>query len=106
MSEQVKIVVFVPESHADVVRQAMGDAGAGKIGNYSHCSFSSNGIGRFLPEAGAHPAIGEVGKLEEVVEERIEMVCPRELVSSVVTAIKSVHPYEEVALDIYELVTI
>lgn len=106
MSEQVKIVVFAPESHADVVRQVMGDAGAGKIGNYSHCSFSSKGIGRFLPEEGANPTIGQVGKSEEVVEDRIEMVCPRELAPSVVTAIKSVHPYDEVALDIYELVNI
>ena len=102
-SNNVKIVVFVPESHTDVVREAMGRAGAGKIGNYACCSFSSKGVGRFKPEDGAHPAIGEVGKLESVQEERIEFVCDRNLVKDVIAAIKNVHPYEEVALDIYPL---
>ena len=102
-SDKVKIVVFVPISHADVVRDAMGNAGAGKIGNYIHCSFSSQGIGRFKPEEGAHPHMGEVGKFEAVQEERIEVVCDRDLLKDVITAIKAVHPYEEVALDIYSL---
>ena len=65
-TKNVKIVVFVPETHTDAVRDAMGKAGAGKIGNYSFCSFSSKGIGRFKPEQGADPHIGKVGKLEEV----------------------------------------
>jgi hypothetical protein len=99
----VKIVVFVPETHTDIVREVMGKAGAGKIGNYSFCSFSSKGIGRFSPEKGAHPHIGEIGKLEEVVEERIETVCSREKLQDVIRAIKEVHPYDEVALDVYPL---
>ncbi len=102
-SKNLKIVVFVPETHTDVVRKAMGDAGAGVIGNYSHCTFSSKGIGRFRPESGANPHIGEVGKFEEVVEERIETVCPREKLESAIKAIKEVHPYDEVALDVYPL---
>lgn len=102
-SNNVKIVVFVPGSHADIVREAMCRAGAGKIGNYIFCSFSSKGIGRFRPEEGAHPAIGEVGKLESVQEERIETVCERDRLASVIKAIKGVHPYEEVALDVYPL---
>jgi hypothetical protein len=102
-SNNVKIVVTVPESHADVVREAMGKAGAGNIGNYAFCSFSSKGVGRFKPEKGAHPAIGEVGKLESVEEERIEAICNRGVLKDVVAAIKKVHPYEEVALDIYPL---
>lgn len=106
MNKNVKIVVFVPETHTDALREAMGNAGAGKIGNYSFCSFSSKGIGRFKPESGAQPHIGEVGKPEEVQEERIEMVCPREKVNEVIDAIKKVHPYEEVALDIYPLETL
>lgn len=77
MSKLVKIVVFVPKTHTDVVRQAMGDAGAGRIGNYSHCSFSIDGIGRYKPTERAKPFIGEVGKFEEVTEERIECVCER-----------------------------
>lgn len=102
-SRNVKIVVFVPESHADIVREAMGKAGAGKIGNYTYCSFSSKGIGRFKPEEGAHPNIGEVGKFESVAEERIEAVCERDRMADVIKAIKEMHPYEEVALDIYPL---
>jgi len=99
----VKIVVFVPETHANAVREAIGKAGAGKLGNYACCSFSSKGIGRFRPQKGAHPNIGEVGKLESVAEERIEAVCERDKLTDVVKAIKEAHPYEEVALDIYPL---
>lgn len=102
-SKNVKIVVYVPETHTDVVREAMGKAGAGKIGNYNFCSFSSKGIGRFKPEQGANPHIGEVGKFEEVAEEKIETICPREKLERVINAIKEVHPYDEVALDVYPL---
>lgn len=102
-SNNVKIVVTVPETHADIVRDAIGNAGGGKIGNYSHCSFSSKGIGRFKPEIGANPHVGSVGKLEEVSEERIEITCDRKDLEKVVKAIKAVHPYEEVALDVYSL---
>lgn len=105
MSDQVKIVVFVPETHTDIVRKTIGDASAGRIGNYTHCSFSSKGIGRFKPVEGANPAIGEVGKLEEVEEERIEFICPKDKTKEIIAAIKKVHPYEEVALDIYPLLS-
>lgn len=103
MSKNVKLVVFVPETHTDIVREVIGRAGAGKIGNYEFCSFSSKGVGRFKPQEGANPHIGEVGKLEEVQEERIEIVCEREKLQDVINAIKEVHPYEEVALDVYSL---
>lgn len=103
--KQVKIVVFVPKTHTDIVRQTMGDAGAGKIGNYSHCSFSIDGVGRYKPLKGAHPAIGEVGKFEEVEEERIECVCEKDKTKEVISAIRKVHPYEEVAFDIYPLIS-
>lgn len=102
-SRNIKIVVFVPESHANAVREAMGKAGAGKIGNYTFCSFSQKGVGRFKPEKGAHPNIGEVGRLESVTEERVEFMCERKLLKKVIAAIKKVHPYEEVALDVYPL---
>mgnify|MGYP000449587976 CR=1 FL=1 len=102
-SQNVKVVVFVPESHTDVVREAMGNAGAGKIGKYSFCSFSSKGIGRYRPDAGANPHIGSVGKLEEVAEERIEMNCARVDLTLVIAAMRAVHPYEEVAFDVYAL---
>lgn len=102
-SRIVKIVVFVPESHADIVREALGNAGAGKIGNYTFCSFSTKGVGRFRPEEGANPAIGQIGELETVDEERIEVVCVREKLAAVVEAVKKVHPYEEVAYDVYPI---
>jgi hypothetical protein len=102
---QVKIVVFVPKTHTDIVRQAMGDAGAGKIGNYSYCSYSVDGIGRYKPTEGAKPFIGSVGKFEEVEEERIECVCDKAKAKAVIAAMREVHPYEEVAFDIYPLIS-
>ena len=105
-SQNVKIVVYVPVTHADAVRKAMGDAGAGKVGHYSFCSFSSRGTGRFLPLDGAHPAIGKVGKLESVEEEKIEMICKSDLVEAVISAMKVVHPYEEVAYEISSLLEV
>ena len=105
MSNLVKIVVFVPKTHADIVRKAMGDVGVGRIGNYSHCSYSVDGFGRYKPLEGAKPHIGEVGKLEEVEEERIECVCERSEAKEVIAAIRKVHPYQEVAFDIYPLLS-
>jgi hypothetical protein len=106
MQELVKLIVFVPLSYADAVRQAMGEAGAGKIGNYSFCSFSTRGTGRFIPEEGAKPAIGAVGKMEEAEEERIEVACEKSQVKAVIAAIKKVHPYEEIALDVYSMLVL
>lgn len=100
----VKLVFFTPITHADIVRKAMGDAGAGQMGNYSHGSFSSKGYGRFIALKGAKPAIGEIGKLEAVEEERIETLCRREKVKAVVEAIRKVHPYEELDCDIIPLI--
>ena len=90
---QHKIVVYVPYLHADALRQAIGEAGGGRLGNYSYCSFAVRGIGRFRPEAGAQPAIGQVGRLEEVEEERIEITCDSALVRQVIAAILKAHPY-------------
>ncbi len=101
--KQYKIVVYVPESHADAVRAALGGAGAGRIGNYSHCTFSVKGTGRFKPEEGADPAIGAIGKLEAVTEERIETVCREERLAAAIQAVRDAHPYEEPALDVYPI---
>ena len=98
-----KIITFVPIKDAQKVRQAMGNAGAGVLGKYHHASFSTKGVGRFISGQGAHPTIGEVGNLEEVEEERIEMICEEDKVKDVIAAIKKTHPYEEVPLEIYEL---
>jgi hypothetical protein len=102
-SKRYKIVVYVPEDHADKLREAMGNAGAGKIGNYSHCTFTLKGLGRFKPEEGANPTIGSVGKLEEVSEDRIETVCSGDKLQDILKAIRDVHPYEEPATDVYPI---
>ena len=98
-----KIVVYVPVPHADKLREAIGKAGGGKLGKYSFCSFSVRGVGRFKPEDGANPHIGKVGKFEFVEEERIEITCDDRVVKGVIAEIKKIHPYEEVALDVYPL---
>ncbi|PIZ00311.1 hypothetical protein COY62_03250 [bacterium (Candidatus Howlettbacteria) CG_4_10_14_0_8_um_filter_40_9] len=103
MKDLVKIVVTVPEKDADKLRKAISDAGVGKAGDYTHCSFSVKGVGRFLPQDGAHPTIGQVGKLEEVVEERIEVTCEKDQWEDIVQIIKNNHPYEEPVIDVYPL---
>lgn len=102
-TDTFKITVTVPESHAELVREVIGQAGAGKIGNYSHCSFTVKGIGRFKPEQGANPFIGETGVIETVVEEFIETNCSKDKLEAVLKAIRKVHPYEEPVIDIYPL---
>ncbi len=103
MSTQLKLVVYVPTENADEVRRVIGENGGGKIGNYSFCSFSSKGVGRFKPETGANPHIGNVGEFEAVEEERIEVIIPTEKAKEIVAAMKSDHPYEEVVYDLYPL---
>ncbi|MBI2022324.1 hypothetical protein HYS97_00525 [Candidatus Daviesbacteria bacterium] len=97
------VVIFVPLTHADILRKVIGDAGAGSVGRYSHCSFSSKGIGRYLPLKGAKPYQGEVGKLESIEEERIEVICQEDQITKVIKAMKEVHPYEEPAFYVYSL---
>jgi len=98
-----KLAVYVPVDHAADVRNAIGNAGAGFIGEYSHCSFSVTGTGRFLPGNHANPYIGEKGKMEEVKEVRIETIYPKRLEKKILTAMLKAHPYEEVAYDLYPL---
>lgn len=98
-----KWVVFVPRENADAVRAAMFSAGAGQIGDYSHCSWSVAGTGQFLPLEGAAPAIGTVGTVEHVAEDRIETVAPASRRAVVMAALRAAHPYEEPAFDIIAL---
>lgn len=99
----IKLVIFTPISHADIVRQALGESGAGKIGNYDFCSFSSRGTGRFRGNEKSNPTIGKAQEYESVEEERIEVIVPREILEEVIKRVKLVHPYEEVAFDIYPI---
>ncbi|MGP4061686.1 Nif3-like dinuclear metal center hexameric protein [Halobacillus sp. H74] len=99
----VKLTVFVPEDHADAVRNAISEAGAGHIGNYSHCTYQLSGQGTFQPESGTDPFIGEQGELEVVDEKRIETIVPKSDLAGVLKAMEAAHPYEEVAYDLYPL---
>ena len=100
---QDKWVVFVPPDNADAVREAMFGAGAGRIGDYSHCSWSVTGVGQFLPHDGANPAIGTVGTVEKVIEDRVELVAPASVRPAVMSAMRAAHPYEEPAFDVFAL---
>jgi dinuclear metal center YbgI/SA1388 family protein len=99
-----KLVVYVPEGHEGLVLSALAAAGAGKIGRYSHCSFQVEGTGTFLPEEGTDPFIGEVGSLEHACEVRLETIIPSAYRARAISAMLKVHPYEEVAFDLYPLV--
>ena len=97
-----KIVVYSPKSHEEAVRDALCTAGAGQIGeNYSHCTFSSEGTGTFLPQPGAAPFIGAIGNLEKVQEIRLETIVPQDKIAKAVSSMLKAHPYEEPAYDIY-----
>ncbi|MBZ4656216.1 MAG: putative cyclohydrolase 1 type 2 [Thermoanaerobacter sp.] len=98
-----KIAVYVPEGYEEVVKNAMCSAGAGFIGNYSDCTFQISGLGSFRPLEGTNPFIGEKGRVEKTSEVKIETVVPQKLLEKVIKAMLSVHPYEEVAYDVYPL---
>ncbi len=98
-----KVVTFVPHEDADRVIDALSAAGAGELGDYARCAWTTQGVGTFLPLPGAQPAIGEVGTAERVAETRIEMVLRRDRRTAVVAALKDAHPYEEPAYDVLEL---
>ena len=98
-----KLVTFIPATHLEEVRGAMLNAGAGKIGNYSHCSFSGTGNGTFKANEGANPFVGDLGQIHTEEENRVEVVFPNHIKNEVVSALKKSHPYEEVAYDIYSL---
>lgn len=99
----VKLAVFVPDGHADAIRVALAKAGAGHIGNYDSCSFSSNGVGRFRVLEGATPYIGEVGEMEATDEVKVEVVFPTSIKNKVLKAMLNAHPYEEPAYDLFTM---
>ncbi|MEM1330440.1 MAG: Nif3-like dinuclear metal center hexameric protein [Planctomycetota bacterium] len=100
---RVKIVTFVPEDHAEQVRNAMATAGAGLIGDYRVCSFASPGVGTFLGGEGTNPAVGEAGRLERVQELRLEMIADASAAALVCDTLRRFHPYEEPAIDLIPL---
>ncbi len=98
-----KLCVFVPASHLENVKQAMFAAGAGRIGDYDSCCWQASGVGQFRPLDGSQPYTGQQGVVETVAEYKVEMVCDDSLIRAAVTAMKSAHPYEEVAYDVIRL---
>jgi len=102
-SGNVKVQTYCPKNASDDVRLAIGRAGGGIIGNYSHCAFLSSGHGYFMPMEGSTPTLGTQGKIERVEEVKIEFVCDKRKVKEMIDAIKSAHPYEEVPIEVYRM---
>lgn len=98
-----KVSFFVPHHNAEVVKEAMFTAGAGRMGNYERCSFEVAGTGQFKALVGANPSIGVIGKLVKVDELKIEMVCDDIFIQDVIEALKKYHPYEMPAYDVIKL---
>jgi hypothetical protein len=98
-----KICVYVPEKSVENVKQALFDAGAGRIGNYDSCCWQTAGSGQFRPLENSNPAIGSINQVERVNELKIELVCADDLVKSAIQAMRVAHPYEEPAFDVWAL---
>lgn len=99
-----KLCFFIPEAQVEKVKQALFDKGAGCIGQYDQCSWQVLGEGQFRPLNGSKPFLGEQDKTEKVAEYKVEMVCSDDVIEKVVRVLKSVHPYEEPAYEVYQLV--
>lgn len=102
--KRVKIFVTVPTENLNDVRNAVCDAGAGVIGNYTYCSTTSKSVGTFKPNEKANPYIGKSGELEFVEEDKLEFVCDVNDVKNVLIALRKTHPYEEPGVDIVPLI--
>ena len=98
-----KLVIHVPKDHENELRNALAEAGAGYIGNYSHCTFNLEGIGTFKPQEGADPYIGSANELERVEEYRMDTIVPESILDLTIELAKQAHPYEEMAYDVYPL---
>jgi len=100
----LKLIFFVPESHKEIVKEALFKIGAGSLGNYDRCSFEAEGVGQFRPSAEADPFLGEGEKLEKVREFKVEMVLKNDLKDKVKDALISNHPYETPAYEFYAII--
>jgi hypothetical protein len=98
-----KMCYFVPETHVEATKQAMFEAGAGRIGDYDSCAWQCLGKGQFRPLDGSDPFLGKKGEVEAVDEYKVELVCEDNLVRDALAALKRAHPYEEPAYEIYRL---
>lgn len=98
-----KLSFFVPESHAEEVKQAVFLTGAGRIGDYDQCCWQTLGTGQFRPLSGSQPFIGEQGEVTRVMELKVELVCADEHIRAALAALKAAHPYEEPAYEVMRL---
>ncbi len=98
-----KLCFYVPENATDLVKNAVFEAGAGKIGNYDSCCWQILGNGQFRPLDNSQPYIGQQGQLETIAEFKVEMVCADEHIKAVISALKKAHPYEEPAFEVWKL---
>jgi dinuclear metal center YbgI/SA1388 family protein len=101
-----KLVVFAPLADTERLVDALAEAGAGRLGDYDRCAWTTQGSGTFRPLAGANPTVGAIGEIEQVAETRIEMVVPHRLRADVVAALRAAHPYEEPAFDLLQMVAV
>ncbi|MES2218059.1 MAG: NGG1p interacting factor NIF3 [Pseudomonadota bacterium] len=101
-----KICFYVPENFADVVKNAMFEAGAGKHGNYSNTSWQTLGEGQFLPQPGSDPYTGNIENLEKIPELKVEMICEDAVINKAIAALKASHPYEQPSYQAWLLTTI
>ena len=101
-----KLCYFVPESHLEVTKAAVFDAGAGRVGDYDRCCWQVLGQGQFRPLPGSRPYLGEAGRLASLPEYRVEMVCADDRIADAVAALRRAHPYEEPAYDVWPLASI
>ena len=98
-----QLCFYVPETHVEIVKQAVFSAGAGKIGNYEHCAWQTLGQGQFKPTAGSTPYLGSQGELETIPEFRVEMVCDESRIKAVIEALIESHPFEEPAFHYWQI---
>ncbi len=101
-----KLCYHVPETHLEATKQALFDAGAGKVGNYDQCCWQVKGAGQYRPLPGSQPFLGEPGTLQHTEEYLVEMVCAEALISAAVAALRQSHPYEEPALQVLRMVDV
>ena len=101
-----KFIAYIPETHLETVKTALFRAGAGQLGNYSHCSWQTLGQGQFLPLSGANPATGQVGTVETVSEWQLQTIVAKDNIKAILQAYKDAHPYEEPAYEILQMIEV
>lgn len=105
MEEYVKLEFYVPDTHVNEIKDAVFSVGAGQIGDYDCCSWETNGTGQFRPGPGSNPFIGEEGRIESVLEIKVEMICKADIIDQVIEVLKEIHPYETPAYQYWKIKT-